>query len=173
MASQFFDMASLSSFFWPCFVFLVNFSYWFKFLVNIITGSGVVTVSFYKRLTRNPEIENISVWDLPNFWTLAQVRNTKFGTNFSNKMFLNAEKWLKKGYSFYRFWVITGKPTRRGRGRRGGKITLLHTWVNPVNYAYHTIHIEAQKRTSYKYYEKTLSNVLKKNFRCFPFLRLK
>ena len=122
MASQFFNMTSLSSFIWPCFVFLVKFSYWFKFLVNIITGSGVITISFYKRLTRNPEIEKISVWDLPNIWTLAQVRNTKFGTNLSNKICMNAEKWLKKGYSFYRFWVITGKPTHRGRGREGVKL---------------------------------------------------
>ena len=40
---------------------------------------------------------------------LGRVRDTKFGTNISNKMLLNAAKCL--GYSFYRFWVIKGKPT--------------------------------------------------------------
>ena len=76
--------------FWRCFVFLVKFSYWSKFHVNIITGSGVITISFYKGLTRNPEIEN-PVW-------------------VSNKMLLNAEKCL--GYSFYHFWKKKG-----GRGK--------------------------------------------------------
>ena len=36
--------------------------------------------------------------------------DTKFGTNVSNRMLLNAAKF--QGYSFYRFWVIKGKPTR-------------------------------------------------------------
>ena len=44
------------NFFWRCFVFLVKFSYWSKFHVNIITGSGVMTIFFCKGLTRNPEI---------------------------------------------------------------------------------------------------------------------
>ena len=35
--------------------------------------------------------------------------DTKFGMNVSNIMLLNAEKFW--GYSFYRFWVIKGKPT--------------------------------------------------------------
>ena len=32
-----------------------------SFIVNIITGSGVMTIFFYKGLTRNPEIENTIV----------------------------------------------------------------------------------------------------------------
>ena len=44
-------------FFWRCFVSLVKFSYWSKFHVNIITGSGVMTIFFYKGLTGNPESE--------------------------------------------------------------------------------------------------------------------
>ena len=32
-----------------------------KFHANIITGSGVMTVSFYKGLTRSPEIGNTPV----------------------------------------------------------------------------------------------------------------
>ena len=43
------------------FVFLVKVSYLPKFHVNIITGSGVMTISFYKGLTRNPEIGNTPV----------------------------------------------------------------------------------------------------------------
>ena len=39
-------------FFWRCFVSLVKFSYWSKFHVNIITGSGIMTIFFYKGLTR-------------------------------------------------------------------------------------------------------------------------
>ena len=65
-------------------------------------------------MTRNPEIGNTPVWVLPNIWGLRQVRDTKFGTNVSNEMLLNAAKC--QGYSFYRFWVIKGKPTGCGEG---------------------------------------------------------
>ena len=41
--------------FWRSFVSLVKFSYRSKFHVSIITGSGVMTISFYKRLARNLE----------------------------------------------------------------------------------------------------------------------
>ena len=49
-------------------------------------------------LTRNLEIGNTLVWVLPNIWRLESVKNTKFGTNVSNKMLLNAAK--TQGYSF-------------------------------------------------------------------------
>ena len=55
------------------FVSLVKFSYWSKFHVSIITGSGIMTVFFYKGLTRNPEIRNIPVWVLPNMKRLVWV----------------------------------------------------------------------------------------------------
>ena len=96
-------------FFWRCFVSHVKFSYWSKFHVNIITGPGVMTIFFYKGLTRNPEIGNTPIWVLPNIWRLGWIRDTKFGTNISNEMLLNAAKC--QGYSLYRFWVIKGKPT--------------------------------------------------------------
>ena len=105
-------------FFLTFFVFLVKFSYWSKSHVNIITGSGVMTISFYKGLTRNLEIGNTSLWVLPNIRRLGRVKNTKFGTNISNKMSLKAA--LCYGCFFYRFWVIKGKPT-------GGKITFPST----------------------------------------------
>ena len=41
-----------------CLVSLVKFSYWFKFHVNIINGSGVLTIFFYKGLTRNWDVGN-------------------------------------------------------------------------------------------------------------------
>ena len=95
-------------FFWRCFVSLVKFSYWSKFHVNIITGSGIMTIFFYKGLTRNPEIGNTPVRVLPNIWRLGRVMDTKFRMNVSNRMLLNAAKF--QGYSFYCFWVIKGKP---------------------------------------------------------------
>ena len=108
MTSQFPDMTWSSNFFWCCFVSLVKFSYWCKFHV-IITGSAVITISFYKGLTRNPEIRNTLVWVLPNIWRLGQGRNTKFGTSISNKMLMYAAKC--QGCSSFRLWVIKGKPT--------------------------------------------------------------
>ena len=86
-----------------CFVSLLNFSYWSKFHVNITTSSGAMTISFYKGLTRNPEMGNTPLWILLNIWRQGQVRNNKLGTNVSNKMLLNDTKC--HGCSFYHFWV--------------------------------------------------------------------
>ena len=102
MTSQFFDMTSS----------LV--SYWFKFDVNIIIGYIVNAIYFYKALTRNPEIGNVPVWVLPNICRLGQLRDTKFDTDFSNEMLLNAAKC--QGYSFYHSEVTKGKPGGWGGG---------------------------------------------------------
>ena len=48
----------------------------------------------YKGLTRNPEIENNPVWVLPNMCRLGRIRDIKLGTNVSNKMLMNAVKYL-------------------------------------------------------------------------------
>ena len=80
-----------------CSASLIKFSSWSKFHVNIITDSGVMTILFYKGLTRNNEIANTPVWVFPNIQRLGQVRDTKFGTNVSNTI-------LRKGK------VIKGKP---------------------------------------------------------------
>ena len=101
-------------FFWRYFVSRITFSYWSKFHVNIITGSGVMTIFFDKGLTRNPEMGNTTVRVFPNIWRLEQVRDIKFGTNVSNEMLLNATKC--QGYSFYRLWVFKRNPTGRGVG---------------------------------------------------------
>ena len=46
-------------FFWRFYVSLVNFSYWSKFYVNIITGSGIITIFSYNW----PEIRK---WEIPS-----------------------------------------------------------------------------------------------------------
>ena len=97
--------------FWRFFISLVKFSYWSKFHVNINIGSEVMAIFFYKRLTTDLEIGNSTIWVSSNILRLRQVRNTKFCTNVSNKMLLNAAKC--QSCSFYRFWVIKGKPTLR------------------------------------------------------------
>ena len=50
----------------------------------------------------------------PNICRLGQVRDTKFCRGISNTLLLNAVKC--QAYSFSRFWVIKGKPTRGGEG---------------------------------------------------------
>ena len=102
------DKTSSSIFLKLLSISLVKFSYWSKFLVNIITGSGVMAILIYKEL-KSQIIGNIPIWVLPNNWRLKQVRNTKFGMNVSKKMLLNAAKC--QGYTFYHFWVIKEKPT--------------------------------------------------------------
>ena len=96
-------------FFCRCFVSLVKFSYSSKLYVNISKGPKVMTIYFYKGLTRNWKIRNTLIWILLNIWRLGRVRDTKFRTDFSNEMLLNAAKC--QGYSLYCFWVIKGKQT--------------------------------------------------------------
>ena len=95
--------------FWGFRVFLVNFSFWSKFHINIMTSSGVRTIFVYKELIRNPEIRKSPVWVLPNIWRLGQVRDTRFVTNVSHKKLLNAAKY--QGYGFHPLWVIKTKAT--------------------------------------------------------------
>ena len=72
--------------------FFLKRSYWSKFHVNIITSSRVMAIFFYNGLTRNLEIENTPIRNLSYIWRLGQVGNTKFVTNVSNEMLLNAAK---------------------------------------------------------------------------------
>ena len=66
-------------FFWRSRVSISKFRYWSNIYVNIITGSGVITIFVDKGLTRNPETKDTPVRILPNIWRLGQVRYTKFG----------------------------------------------------------------------------------------------
>ena len=120
VASQFVDMKLSPIFFWHYFVSLVKFSYWSKFHVNIIHGSGVMAICFCKGFTRNSEIRNTRFWFLPNIWGLGQARDTRLGTDVSNEMLLNSAKC--QGYSFYRFLVVK-EDFSWGGGRGGGKTT--------------------------------------------------
>ena len=90
ITSQFSDMMSSSTFLtllcFSCQVQLLN-----KFHVNIINGSGVMTVSFYKGLIRNLEIGDTPVWVLPNIWSLGRVKDTKFGANMPNEMYWKSQ----------------------------------------------------------------------------------
>ena len=144
-----------------CFLSLFKFSNWSEFHVNIITGSGVMTISFYKGLTRNPEIGNPPVWVLSNIWRLGRVMNAKLCTNVSNKMLPHAPKC--QGYSFDRFWVIKGKqrgwfsPTQiRGLNRRmnlsktkrKNKSTESYWFSGIVNDSHHFTHISNFKSLS-------------------------
>ena len=110
MISQFPNMTPLLKFF-NVVLFLLS---------SLVTGpssmSSFRTIYFYKGLTNNLEIGNNPVWGLPNIWRLGWVSNTKFGTNVSNKILLNAAK--HQGCSFYRFWVIKWKPIE-ARGVEG------------------------------------------------------
>ena len=89
----------LSSIFIRCLVSFLN------FLLSIF-------VSVVNFLTENPEIGSTPIWVLPSTWRLRRVSDTKFGTNVSDEMLLNAAKC--QGYSFYCFWVIKGKSTGGG-----------------------------------------------------------
>ena len=111
MKAKFVDMTSLLVFF-DVVVFLLSIlvaSPSFMSISRLVLES----LFLYKRLNRNPEIGNAVVWVLPNIQRLGQVRDTSFDTIVSDKMLSHVAKC--NGYSFYRFWVIKGKPT-------GGKI---------------------------------------------------
>ena len=116
MTSQLADMTSSTSFICRCFVFLVKISYWSKFHVNVITGSGVMTIFFYKGLTRNPEIGYIPVWVLPISGDRRELGIPNLARMFQTKCYRMLQN---ASYGFYRFWVIKGKPT--------GRVKLLHT----------------------------------------------
>ena len=99
--------------FWNGFVSPVKFSYWFKSHINIITGSEVMTIFFYKGLSRHPENGNISVWVPPNNWRLEWFRDTKFGRNVSNKMLLKAAKSKVAAFTVSE---LLSQIKHRGRG---------------------------------------------------------
>ena len=119
ITSQFTDITSSSKFF-DVVLLLLSIQLLVQVSCQYITGSRVVTIFFYKGLTRNLEIGNTPVRILPSIWRLGRVGDTKFGTTVSNKMLMNASK--SQGYSFYRCCVAKEKPT-------GGKITSRRTQI--------------------------------------------
>ena len=120
MTSQFADMTSSSNFL-GIFLFLLSSLFTgpsFMSISSLVLVLWLMTSFFYKRLTRNPEIGNTTIWVFPNIWRLGWVKNSKSGTNVSYEMLLNSAKCQR--YSFYRFWVVKGKPTGGERGVRLG-----------------------------------------------------
>ena len=84
-----FDITSSTIFFWRCFASFINFIYWSKFRVNIVTGSRVMTIFFYRRLTRNLEIGSTHVWIFPisENWSNLRMQNLV-------QMFLIKSYWM-------------------------------------------------------------------------------
>ena len=88
MKSQIFWHDVIVKLFWGCFVSLVKFSYLSKFRVSTITGSGIMKIFFYKRLTKNPEIGNTPVWVLTlekNCWIFITYMCIKSKINYAKK----------------------------------------------------------------------------------------
>ena len=85
----------------------------------MISGSGVLTISFNKGLTRNTEIGNTpsEFCPIPEDWA-----SKEFGTNVFNKIFLNAAKF--QGYSFTVSELLRENQQVGGGG--GGKIPPAH-----------------------------------------------
>ena len=114
MTSQFTDIASSSKLF-DVVLFLLS---------NLVTSPSFMSISSlvlelwqFSFIRDWPEIRKSEI-PTSEFCPLSEDWS-KFGANVSNRMLLNAAKF--QGYSFYRFWVIKGKPTEGGAG--GGKIT--------------------------------------------------
>ena len=98
------------NFFWRCCVSLVKFTNWFKFHINTIISVWLTIALFVcKGLTRNAGIRSTPIWVLPNILRLAQIKDTKFGTNISNKKLLNVGEC--------KMFVRYQGKTNRGDGR--------------------------------------------------------
>ena len=112
MTPQFTDMTP-SSIFFDVVLFLLS---------SLATGSSFIPISSLVlelwQFTFIRDWPEIRKWEipaflvLPNILRMGQVRNTKLGTDVSNKMLLNAAKC--QGYNIFRFWVFKRKPTRKG-----------------------------------------------------------
>ena len=109
MTSQFSDMTSTLNFFEVV----------LSLLSSLVTGPRFMSISSlvlelwqFSFVRDWPEIRKLEippVWVLLNLWRLGRAMDTKIGTNVSNRMLLHVAKF--QSYSFYRFWVIKGKPT--------------------------------------------------------------
>ena len=86
----------IAEIFWHWRVSLVKFSYCSRFHVDIIIGSGVMTIFAYKGLTRNLKIGSTPVWILPNVWRQGQLY-------FHLKYFFLLKKFEKKYFRII-FW---------------------------------------------------------------------
>ena len=108
---------AIVKFFWNCFVFLVKFSYWYKFHVNIITGSGVMTIYLYRGLTRNPEIGNTPVCILPNIWRMGKLEIPNLARTSLIKCY-----WMLQNARIIAFTVSELLRENQQRGEGGLKL---------------------------------------------------
>ena len=111
----------------------VKFSYCSLFRINIVIGSGVIRICFYKGLTKNPEIGYTHASAFPDIWRLAQVMNTKFGANVLNKMLVNAANY--QGYRFYRLLLL--RENQQARRGGGANYPLPQIRVNRISFTCH------------------------------------
>ena len=84
------DMKLLSTFF-DVFLFLLS---------RLDSRSRFTAISllvleflFIRDLTRNPENEETTLWNLPNIWGLDWIKDTECGMDVSNEWLLKATKW--------------------------------------------------------------------------------
>ena len=100
------------NFFKSCFVSPVKFSYWSRFHVNIITGSGVIIIFFNKGLTRNPEIPPSEFCPLSEDWGKLGIQNLA-------RMSLIKCYWMLQNARVTGFTIselLRGKTTKQRRG---------------------------------------------------------
>ena len=116
MTSQFSDMASSSNFFEVVFFLLSSLVLGPSFMPISSLVLELWQFSFIRDWLeiRKSEILPSEFCPISREWNKLGIQDTKFGTNISNKMLINAAKF--QGYSFFRFWVIMGKP-KRGRSK--------------------------------------------------------
>ena len=113
-------------FFWRCLISLLDFSYWSKFHVNIITGSTVMTIFLYKGLTRNrnPEIPTSEYWSiLSRAWRELAI---------ANLVWMSLMKW---------YWILQNvrvtalTVSELSRENQQGAYTYLPTQIKSLTYA--------------------------------------
>ena len=135
--------------FWSCFVSILNFSHWFKFHVNIISGFGVLTIFFHKRSTRNAEIKNATVWFSEFFliskdWSELEISNwvqmslikCYYMLRNPRVTAFNVSELLRKNHQREGRGKITSPPPRLGLRQWtvnvspvGSKYLLLQIWL--------------------------------------------
>ena len=115
MTSHFPNMMPSSNFFWRCFVFLVEFSYLSKFHVNMIMVQELWQFVFIRDW---PKIQKLEI-SPSEFCPISGDWGEKRIPNLSRTSLIRSYWMLQnaRGCSFYRFWVIKGKPTGGGEGR--------------------------------------------------------
>ena len=91
--TKFTDMTSSSILFYAIVFIFVRFSYWSKFHINIITGTGVMRIFIYKELTKILETGNTLVWVLTNIWRyISSCKYIVYSIKLKYIKFTNSER---------------------------------------------------------------------------------